>query len=383
MPLNMTSGRIDLTGIAKVTPAKAVEMSKHITQARDVLLSRRGDIGRYCLVDSANAGVLCGTGSLRVSIQGSSLMPEYLCFYLETPRGLHQLQSRAVGSTMPNINAEIVRSLEIPVPPLPVQCKIVTILSAYDRLIENNNRRIKLLEEVAQRIYREWFVDFRYPGYEEMSLVESELGNVPQGWKVGVFTDLAEILSGGTPRTTEPENWDGDIPFFTPRDAPDALVVLGTEKHITQAGLDRCNSRLYPPGTIFITARGTVGKVVMAGVPMAMNQSCYAVVGREGVSQEFILFALLNKVAYLRTNTGGATFDTIVVDTFRRMRTLTPPMELISAFAGEVASAVQLMAVLQKQAKVLNKTRDLLLPRLISGELDISDLDITVPELTA
>ncbi len=284
---------------------------------------------------------------------------------------------------MPNINAEIVRSLEIPVPPLPVQCKIVTILSAYDRLIENNNRRIKLLEEVAQRIYREWFVDFRYPGYEEMSLVESELGNVPQGWKVGVFTDLAEILSGGTPRTTEPENWDGDIPFFTPRDAPDALVVLGTEKHITQAGLDRCNSRLYPPGTIFITARGTVGKVVMAGVPMAMNQSCYAVVGREGVSQEFILFALLNKVAYLRTNTGGATFDTIVVDTFRRMRTLTPPMELISAFAGEVASAVQLMAVLQKQAKVLNKTRDLLLPRLISGELDISDLDITVPELTA
>ena len=124
-------------------------------------------------------------------------MPDYFCLFLETSAGLHELQGKAVGSTMPNINSSIVRSLELPVPPLTTQRKIVGVLSAYGDLIENNNRRIKLLEEMAQRIYREWFVDFRYPGHENVPLMHSELGPIPEGWISGSLREVVGYHVGG------------------------------------------------------------------------------------------------------------------------------------------------------------------------------------------
>jgi type I restriction enzyme S subunit len=312
------------------------------------------------------------------------LNPYYLNYLLSGPELRGWMEGVATGVTVPHLNMADIRSMELPpLPSLITQQRIAAILSAYDDLIENNNRRIQLLEEMAQRIYHEWFVDFRYPGHEDVPVVESELGPIPKGWRLAPFTDLADILSGGTPRTTVPEYWDGDIPFFTPHDAPDSLVVATTEKQISPVGLARCNSQLYPQGTIFITARGTVGKVVMAGVPMAMNQSCYAIRGRESLPQEFLLFALRNQVDYLKTNTGGATFDTIIVDTFRRMLSIRPLPEQINAFAIVVAPVIRLISVLQDQSENIRNTRDLLLPRLIAGEIDLTDLDIAMPAATA
>ena len=211
-------------------------------------------------------------------------------------------------------------------------------------------------------------------------MVESEIGPAPEGWAVVAFTDIAAIMSGGTPKAAVPEYWGGPIPFFTPKDAPTALVATITEKHLTEAGLERCNSDYFPAGTVFITARGTVGRVSIAGRPMAMNQSCYAVRGHEPVSQEFILLALSNQVDYLRTNTGGATFDTIIVDTFRRMKILAPPDSLISRFTDIARPLVALAQQLTETTQRARDARDLLLPRLVSGELDVSDLDIQVPE---
>jgi type I restriction enzyme S subunit len=249
-------------------------------------------------------------------------------------------------------------------------------------LIENNLKRIKILEEMAQMIYREWFVNYRFPGHEKVKMVDSPLGKIPEGWEVKKFTDIADVLSGGTPKTQVPEYWNGHIPFFTPKDAPASFYVSSTEKNITEQGLAKCNSKLYPKDTVFITARGTVGKVVMPSVDMAMNQSCYALVGKERISQFFLFMLTMQSVEVLRRRTGGATFDTIIVDTFRRLDMIKPTEELIELFAETIEPIFDEVNKLLSKNTNLRKTRDLLLPKLISGELDVEGLDIKVPEET-
>ena len=203
-------------------------------------------------------------------------------------------------------------------------------------------------------------------------------GGIPEGWEVVAFTELADVLSGGTPKTDVAEYWNGKIPFFTPRDAPDCFYVQEVDKHVTDLGLSKCASALYPPDTVFITARGTVGKVALPLVPMAMNQSCYALRGKIGIAQRFLFLLTLQQVDYLRTNVGGATFETIVVDTFRRMKVIKPPLEIIARFARQVDALFEQIATLQKQVRNLRRTRDHLLPRLLLGQviLNVSELDL-------
>jgi len=278
------------------------------------------------------------------------------------------------GAAQPKLSQANLRIIQLPLPPLPIQRRIAGILSAYDDLIENSQRRIKILEEMARRFYREWFVHFRFPGHEDCRLVESPLGEIPEGWEVISFTEIADVLSGGTPKTDVPQYWDGEVPFFTPRDAPDCFYLQDTEKHVSDIGLSKCASALYPPDTVFITARGTVGKVALPAVNMAMNQSCYALRGKTGVPQRFLFLMTLQQVDYLKTNTGGATFDTIVVDTFRRMEVLSPPQSTVSQFSELIDPFFEQVNTLQRQIQNLRRSRDLLLPRLLSGQIDVEPL---------
>ena len=256
-------------------------------------------------------------------------------------------------------------------PSLPVQRRIANTLSAYDELVENSQRRIRILESMARALYREWFVHLRFLGHENHPRAASSLGEIPEGWKVAKFTDTADVLSGGTPKTTVAEYWSGKIPFFTPRDAPDCFYVQDTEKHITELGLSKCASELYPPDTVFITARGTVGKIAISSASMGMNQSCYALRGKPGIPQRYLFLLALEQVGYLKTNTGGATFDTIVVDTFRRMQVISPSLEIIARFEECVSPMFDQINALQRQTQNLRRTRDLLLPRLLSGQIEV------------
>jgi type I restriction enzyme S subunit len=224
---------------------------------------------------------------------------------------------------------------------------------------------------MARALYREWFVHFRFPGHETFPRVDSSVGLIPQGWETVAFTEIADVLSGGTPKTDVPEYWDGSIPFFTPRDAPAFFYVLDTDKHTNDLGLSKCASELYPPDTVFITARGTVGKVAMPSVPMAMNQSCYALRGKPGIPQRYLFLMTLQQVDYLKTNTGGATFDTIVVDTFRRMAVAKPPRDLIASFSRLTDAIFEAIKTLARKTANLRRTRVLLLPRLLSGQVSL------------
>ncbi|GCE04791.1 restriction endonuclease subunit S [Dictyobacter aurantiacus] len=301
--------------------------------------------------------------------------PDYI-FYLATSDIVRKPAEKSMSGSSGRQRADInsIKEVEIFAPNLIVQRKIASILSAYDDLIENNTRRIAILEEIAQSLYQEWFVHYRFPGHEKIKMIESELGLIPEGWKVVNFTDMADILSGGTPKTTIPEYWNGDIPFFTPKDASPSLFVLTTEKNITSLGLNACSSKLYPKNTIFITARGTVGKVFLNAVDMAMNQSCYALQGKGGFPQYFLFMHIRNCIDQLRQNAHGAVFDTIIVDTFKRLRVVSPFDETINTFVSILSPVFEQMLNLLKKNENLRHTRDLLLPKLISGDMDVEHL---------
>src|SRR6266545_4870651 len=184
MPKDIIEGRIATDGIARVSREHVERLSRHKLAAGDIVYGRRGDIGRQALIREEQEGWLCGTGCLRLSLGNSVLDPLFLYYYLRQERVIGWIANQAIGATLPNLNTRILRSVPVRIPSPSVQRQIARRLWAYDELIENNLRRIRLLEEMARSLYREWLVEFRFPGYEKIKLVESSVGRVPQGWGV-------------------------------------------------------------------------------------------------------------------------------------------------------------------------------------------------------
>ena len=224
------------------------------------------------------------------------------------------------------------------------------------------------MEKAAKNLYNEWFVELRFPGHETATFVDG----LPQGWEEKTLYDVVDVLSGGTPKTSNTAYWGDDIPFFTPKDTGDLPYVYDTEKMITEEGLKNCNSRLYDKDTLFITARGTVGKLRLAQRPMAMNQSCYALKSKTHLSQPFLFFAITERVNHLKGRAAGAVFDAIVVDTFKKIPMTIPTKEVADAFVKVSRRSLSQIDSLSAINRNLIKARDLLLPRLMDGRITVT-----------
>ena len=279
--------------------------------------------------------------------------------------------------------------IEAAVPAICEQRAIAHILGTLDDKIELNRRMNATLEAMARALFKSWFVDFD-PVRAKMEgrdtglpteiadlfpdrLVDSESGEVPIGWDTGVLAETVEILSGGTPRTSVNRYWNGDIPWYTPRDAPapsDVFVVV-TEKAITQAGVDNSSTTVLPAGTTVISARGTVGRLACLGVPMAMNQTCYGIRGADAYqSQDYFVYGLVRgTVEELRSRTHGTVFDTITRQTFASVNVPLPPVSVVKEFELAVSPIMGRILGHLHQIGVLTALRDTLLPELVSGKL--------------
>ena len=289
--------------------------------------------------------------------------PRFVFYFLQT-LGLERYN---VGNANPTLNRNHIHDLEILLPEHQIQVEIVRILSTYDDLIGNNKRRIRLLEESAQLLYREWFVRLRFPGHEHARVVDG----VPEGWEIKNALEVMNVLGGGTPKTTNTRYWGGDIPFYTPKDAAASAYVGTTEKKLTEEGLKNCNSKLFPKDTVFITARGTVGKINLAQTDMAMNQSCYALIAKQPINQYFLYFALIDGVEQFRSRAVGSVFDAIIIDTFKKILFTMPKRNLIESFTTLTTPTIRQIDVLSKENQKLAAARDLLLPRLMNGEIAV------------
>lgn len=303
----------------------------------------------------------------RVALQEDIVDSGFL-FYTMLSRDFYaKADAVAIGAAQRTVSLGSLRNIKIDVPSLESQKHIADILSAYDDLIENNQKQIKLLEEAAQRLYKEWFVDLRFPGHENTKIVDG----VPEGWNICPFSSKVDIMSGGTPKTSIPDYYNGRIPFYTPKDSDGAFFAYKTQINITEGGLKNCNSRLYPPKTVIITARGTVGKTTILAVPMAMNQSCYALKMKENDAPYYLFFALNNEIKALQTMANGGVFNTIIGKTFDSINIQIPKDPLIYGFEKTVRPFMeQIKNKLQANSKLV-EARDRLLPELMSGEVKV------------
>jgi type I restriction enzyme S subunit len=365
---NIGKGRLDFTDVYRVSEETYQLWTRRaVPEPNDLILAREAPAGNVAIVRDGEK-VCLGQRTVHLRPDIKKVDPAFLCYFLLAPPQQGKLLAGETGATAKHVNMRDIRRLELSgLPSLQAQKMAGKLLSAYDDLIENNRRRMALLEESARLLYHEWFVRLRFPGYEHTRIVDG----VPKGWELRTAFESMQVLSGGTPKTSESNYWDGEIPFYTPKDATDRVWVTDCERNVSEEGLKNCNSKLYPKGTVFISARGTVGKLNIAQRPMAMSQSCYALVGKDHLSQSFIFSAMRSAVDALRQQAVGAVFDAIVVDTFKRINLLVPPSSIINLFDGTVHPILEQIENLILQNQKLRAARDLLLPRLMSGKIAV------------
>jgi len=301
----------------------------------------------------------------------SKIDPQFLFYTLLSPQFYRKADVMAIGAVQRTISLTSLRNATIKVPPIYIQKGVVNILKSLDDKIEVNRRINDNLEQQAQALFKSWFVDFE--PFRDQPFVESELGMIPEGWKVGSFLDNIYVMPGGTPSTNVDEYWkDGTIPFFSPKDA-NGVYCFETEKNITELGLNNCSSRLYPKDTLFITARGTVGKIALAGVPMAMNQSNYALAAKEGVGKFYLYLLTQTLVSTLLKKANGAVFSAITTKDFNEPN-LIPANNVMDSFEVIVKPIFDKIFQTSEESRRLAELRDTLLPRLMSGELSVDGL---------
>lgn len=196
----------------------------------------------------------------------------------------------------------------------------------------------------------------------------SESGEVPKGWKVRPFTKIVKLSGGGTPDTTNEKYWNGNIPFFTPADVVDSYYSISTEKNVTELGLENSSTRLYPKNTVFVTARGTVGAISIAGCEMTMNQSCYAVTGTNDINQYFSHQLTLSTITKLKNEAVGAVFGALVTKDFDSQFLTEPNKETIKIFGEKVEPIYNFILNTVQQNQKLVELKDLLLSKLATIE---------------
>jgi type I restriction enzyme S subunit len=368
--------------------------AKKSIRMNDILFSEiRPANGRWAFVEENADDFVVSTKLMVIRAKQDRLFPKFLYQFLTSEDITKWLQHLAESrsGTFPQITFAEIATIEIPLPPLAEQRAIAAVLGALDDKIELNRRMNGTLESMARALFQSWFVDFdpvraKLDGRQPTGLdpetaalfpdsfEDSELGAIPRGWKVCPLSEKIELLSGGTPKTSEPLYWDGDMPWYSVKDAPSAtdVWVIQTEKQVTTEGIANSATQVLPEGVTIISARGTVGKLALIGTPMAMNQSCYGVRGIAGYGEYFTYFALRQATAELQQRTHGTVFDTITRQTFDTLDCIFPPANLTREFDRTVAPLLAQIRANLQQSRTLATLRDALLPKLLSGELSVA-----------
>lgn len=264
---------------------------------------------------------------------------------------------------------KFIKKIKFDLPTLPIQQKIASTLSAYDRLIENNTRRIHLLEQMAENLYKEWFVRFRFPEHEKVEMVNG----LPKGWKIKKVSNVCETMGGGTPTTTNPAYWGGDIKWVTPSDitSKNSLALLKVKGRITEEGLKKSSAKLLPPYTILMTSRASIGFFGICPDSVCTNQGFISIIPNKETFRMYLLYTFKSRKEEIISNANGSTFLEISKGRFRKMKVLVPPEDILDSFEKKTLLMFKVVLHLEYQNQLLTRQRDLLLPRLMSGKLEV------------
>ena len=374
MPKDLLNGHVSEASIARVAKDHVERLSKHKVEVGDILYSRRGDVGRCAFTTKKEEGWLCGTGCLRVSIDTEKANPKFVFYQLQKSETVGWVEKHAVGATMLNLNTSILSDIPIEVPNIEIQNRIVDILSAYDDLIENNQKQIKLLEEAAQRLYKEWFVDLRFPGYENTKIVDG----VPEGWKYKPLSEVFDFIRGKSYTSQEIDENNGTLMVNLKNIRAFGGYKRNAEKRFT--GNYKKEQSLKPGDIVMgITdmtqERRLVGHVAIVPdlkEPMTFSMDLIKLIPKS-VKNSFLYSTLLYggfsyKISPLAN---GVNVLHLKPEAMMNLQMLVPSDELMNAFDKAFEPISAKIESLQGQNNVAAEARDRLLPKLMNGEVEV------------
>lgn len=280
------------------------------------------------------------------------------------------IKAFVTGAAQPKLSQGNLRLIEIPLPPLPIQQRIAGILSAYDELIENSQRRIKILESMARALYREWFVHFRFSGHESIPRITSPLGEIPQGWEVKRIQDFGKVITGKTPSKANAAYFGDEVQFLKTPDMHGNMFIIGTNERLSSSGTASQANKTLPAGSICVSCIGTIGVVSITTEECQTNQQINSVILANPASREFLFLRLQDaKQALENLGSNGATMGNVNKSKFEAMEIICPPTDLLSDYHHFAKPIFLQILTLARQIQNLRRTRDLLLPRLLSGQI--------------
>jgi len=395
---DIRGGCIECDDSKRVTEAVSNQFARTILRGGEIVLNLISDPGHSAVVPPDLAGHNVSRDVAVIPLKVGADV-RFIDFFLRSNVAIHWLTARLQGSVTQKINLGTLRELPVSLPPLPEQRAITHILGTLDDKIELNRKTNETLVAMAKALFQSWFVDFdpvrakvegSPTGLPDAvsdlfpdSFEESELGEIPTGWKVAPVGDVVECVGGSTPSTSEPDYWEGGEHYWaTPKDLSSLSepFLLDTAKKITAAGVQRISSGILPAGTVLLSSRAPVGYIAVACVPISINQGFIALKAAAGIPTAYLLNWCIENIQQFKDRATGTTFPEISKAAFRPIPLLIPDVPVIQAFAGKTQAIYEAIVANMKEVGLLAKARDSLLPKLISGELRIPEAERMLEE---
>ena len=360
-----------------IEPSSSLPPSGNVTayQVGDILLSNIRPYFRKTWLATHGGG--CNADVLCIRADPEKCVPQYLYYLLTTDNFVTDYLKSCKGAKMPRGDVNRLLNYEFHLPDLPTQLRIAGVLGSLDEKIELNRKKIAELEALAKTIYDYWFVQFDFPDKNgkpykssggKMVWNEQLKREVPEGWEVGTIHSICDLLVGGTPSKKVSDYWNGSIPFWGPTDCSDSIFQFHTAEQITDSGFAHCSSDMIPENSTVITARGSIGKVAMVGVKMAMNQSCFAFHSNDG-EDVFLYYLAKQLVNHLKQTSTGSVFNAFVSSDLKNV-ILSLGNKSVRHLYSQIADGVfmQIKTLVQQINELIN-LRDTLLPLLMNGQV--------------
>lgn len=357
--------------------------AKKTIKKDDILLSEiRPANGRYAFIDFEADDYVVST-KLMVIRARENILPKFLFYFLTSKSITNWLQHLAESrsGTFPQITFDQIAALNIKLPDRDEQQKIIAHIGPIDEKVELNRQMNRTLEKIGQALFKHWFIDFEFPNEEGNpykssggEMVDSELGEIPKGWKVKKVGEVIDIFGGTTPSTKEQKYWEGGtIHWATPKDLSDldSPVLTDTERKITPEGLATISSGLLPVGTVLLSSRAPIGYMAISQIPVSINQGFIAMVCSHELPNYYVFSWVQYNLDIIKSVASGTTFEEVNKSNFRRLDILVPPSGLLSKFSTIFGSLYECILNNSFQTRTLASVRDSLLPRLMSGQIRV------------
>jgi len=339
-------------------------------QPGDMLLTSVGTLGIPYFVREGERFYF-KDGNLTWFRKFSGIDNRFLYYWIQSRIGKFQIMKYVIGSSQPALTIDGLKKTDINLPLLGVQKQIASVLFTFDDKIEINNKIVKTLEDMTQAIFKEWFVNFKFPGYEKVKLVDSELGKIPEGWKVKRIGDFGQVITGKTPSTKNKSNFGSKIPFITIPNMANTFV-LKTERYLSPKGAKKLENLSLPKGSVCVSCIATVGLVSITTEDSVTNQQINSVIPNRRTLTYFLYqFFKKNKRLLEAYGAGGSTTLIINKTEFENLNILTPEISILEKFHRIVKPMYEKTLAINKENQKLAEIRDLLLPKLMKGEIRV------------